>query len=174
MAIVTRSRPVLVIVDVVAWGAVHSVTGYLVHRCPVEWFATDTWLTRHRRWEGDGQVYERAGIRRWKDRLPEAGALFAGGVSKRTIPTTSDGGLARLVVETRRAEWGHWLAAGCAPLFALWNPLPIAVAMLAYGAAVNSPFIAIQRYNRLRASRISSRRADRSRSSRDTTGTSMP
>ncbi len=174
MTLIELSRPAMVVADVVAWGVFHTATGYVVHRCPARWFASDTWLTGPRRWEEGGQWYERLRIRRWKDRLPEAGALFAGGMSKRSIPGAELGGLNRLVVETRRAEWGHWMAAACAPLFALWNPWPIAVAMLAYGAGVNAPFIAIQRYNRLRAMRISSRAAARSRNSRGTTGNNMP
>jgi len=174
-------RPaVLVVVDVVAWAAFHSATGYAVHRAPARWFDHDTSLTRPRRWERDGRVYERFGIRRWKDRLPEAGDLFRGGVSKRRIPTAAHGGLARFAAETRRAEWGHVTCAACAPLFALWNPPWIAAVMIAYGVAVNAPFVAVQRYNRLRISRALARRSRRSaaapssRSSRGTTGNSIP
>jgi glycosyl-4,4'-diaponeurosporenoate acyltransferase len=152
----------LVVVDVAAWAVFHSATGYAVHRAPRQWFDHDTWLTRPRSWERAGSAYERLGIRRWKDRLPEAGALFAGGTSKRHIPGATDGGLARLATETRRAEWGHWSAAACAPLFVLWNPLWIAAVMVLYGVAVNAPFIAIQRYNRLRVNRVLGRRTRRS------------
>jgi glycosyl-4,4'-diaponeurosporenoate acyltransferase len=62
------------------------------------------------------------GIRRWKDRLPEAGALFAGGVSKRRVPRLTTDGLQRFAAETRRAEYGHVACAAAAPLFVLWNP----------------------------------------------------
>ena len=177
--LVALSRPTLVAVDVVAWAAVHSLTGYAVHRMPNRWFATDGRLTCGREWEDHGRWYERLRIRRWKDRVPEAGAVFAGGTSKRAIPAAADGGLARLAVETRRAEWGHWLAAASSPLFALWNPPWIAVVMVVYGLAVNAPFIAIQRYNRLRIGRAMSRRGSgrasgRSRTDRGTTGASIP
>ena len=183
MPLVHLGRPALVAVDVVAWGVVHSVSGYLVHRVPARRFDTDTWLTRERRWERHGRRYLGVGIRRWKDRLPEAGALFAGGMSKRAIPARADGGLRRLALETRRAEWGHWLAMAPAPLFALWNPLPIAAVMVVYGVAVNAPFIAIQRYNRLRVTRTLGRAAQssvrddaaaRSRNDFGTTGNSIP
>ena len=187
LPLVTLPAPALVAVDVVAWGVFHGATGYAVHRAPQRWFTGDTWLTRPRRWERGGRTYERLGIRRWKDRLPEAGALFAGGVSKRRIPGSTEGGLARLAAETRRAEWGHALAAACAPLFALWNPAWIAAVMVAYGVVVNAPFMAVQRYNRLRVNRALGRRARRSagaasaasaaarsRSSRGTTGSSIP
>ena len=49
------------------------------------------------------------------------------------------------------------------PLFVLWNPPPIAAVMVAYGVLVNAPFIAIQRYNRARVSRVL-RRGQRSAS----------
>jgi glycosyl-4,4'-diaponeurosporenoate acyltransferase len=152
LPVVELSDPVAVAADVVAWGAIHTGTGYFVHRLPVTWLERDRWLFRQRRFEDDGQLYRRTfRIGKWKDKLPEAGALFAGGVSKRHIPQA---GLDRLVVETRRAELGHWLAGLPAPLFALWNPPVAAIAMLAYGWGVNLPFIAIQRYNRIRASRV--------------------
>jgi glycosyl-4,4'-diaponeurosporenoate acyltransferase len=152
----------LVVVDIVAWAAFHAATGYAVHRAPLRWFEHDTWLTRPRPWEREGRAYEHLGIRRWKDRLPEAGGLFAGGTSKRHVPAPTDAGLARLATETRRAEWGHWSAAACGPLFVLWNPPWIAAVMVLYAVAVNAPFIAIQRYNRLRVGRVLDRRTRRS------------
>lgn len=142
-----------VVVDVVAWAVVHASTGYAVHRLPLDVLDHDTWLTRIRAVEDDGRVYRRVAIRRWKDALPEAGAMFAGGMSKRRLPSTGDGGLDRFAAETRRAELGHWSAMAGGPLFLLWNPIPIAAAMIAYGVAVNAPFIAIQRYNRARVLR---------------------
>ncbi len=108
--------------------------------------------------ERGGRLYERLRIRRWKDRLPEAGALFAGGVSKRRLA----GDLERFAAETRRAEYGHWLAMAFAPVFALWNPLMGLVLMATYSVVVNAPFIAIQRYNRQRAQRVLTRRSQRS------------
>ncbi|HEX6420913.1 MAG TPA: hypothetical protein VFZ77_20580 [Acidimicrobiales bacterium] len=175
-----------VVLDVAAWGLIHAGTGYLVHRLPAAWLSVDRWPFTERRWERGGRLYARAlRIDRWKDRVPEAGALFRGGVSKRTV-SRSGGGLERFVVETRRAELGHWLAALPGPVFALWNPPAVVPVMVAYGLAVNLPFVAIQRYNRIRATRVLRRRgarqsgsapgpaAARERSSRDTTGSSMP
>ncbi|MEQ1787645.1 MAG: glycosyl-4,4'-diaponeurosporenoate acyltransferase, partial [Acidimicrobiales bacterium] len=67
--------------------------------------------------------------------------------------------LDRFVAETRRAEYGHWLALACGPAFALWNPPSGLVLMTAYGVLANAPFIAVQRYNRQRAQRILARRS---------------
>src|SRR5689334_13186637 len=62
-----------VAVDVLAWGLVHASSGYAAHRWPVHRLQSDGPLLRVR--PAEGRVYERAGIRSWKDRLPEAGAL---------------------------------------------------------------------------------------------------
>ena len=136
--------------NVGAAAAVHAGSGYAVHRLPVERLRQDTWLLRPRRFERSGRAYERLRIRRWKDHLPEAGALFAGGVSKRGLSRDLD----RFVIETRRAEYGHWSALACAPLFALWNPLSGVVLMSVYSVVVNAPCIVVQRYNRQRAERV--------------------
>ena len=139
-----------VVVDVVAWGVFHAATGYAAHRLGDHRLAHDGPLLRPRAFEARGRWYRRWGIHRWKDRLPEAGALFAGGVSKRELPGRDADGLRTFVRETRRAELTHWWAMACSPLFLLWNP-PLAAALLvAYGVLVNVPFIAIQRYNRFR------------------------
>ena len=151
-----------VVVDIAAWAVFHAATGYAVHRLPLRRLEHDNWLLRGRRFELDGHLYERFGIRRWKDGLPEAGALFAGGVSKRRLTGTDEPGLARFAMETRRAELGHWSAMACGPLFVLWNPPAVAATMVAYGVVVNVPFIAIQRYNRLRIERVLARRRNRS------------
>lgn len=194
MRVVHLSDPATVLVDIVAWGLVHAGSGYLAHRVPVRWLARDRWLFRERRAERGGRLYTRTlRIARWKDRLPEAGALFAGGISKRHVTGAADGGLERFVVETRRAELAHWLAAAAGPLFALWNPPAVVPVMVLYGVLVNAPFIVVQRYNRIRASRVLRARAARagrasrasgstapgssaarSRDERDTSGSSMP
>jgi glycosyl-4,4'-diaponeurosporenoate acyltransferase len=149
------NRPLLVLVDVVAWGVIHASTGYLVHRLPARRFDHDTWLTRARTFERDGALYVRTfRIKRWKGRLPEAGALFAGGFDKKHLVATDASHLATFSRETRRAELGHWLAFAAAPLFALWNPGWIAVVMFLYAAVANGPCILAQRYNRLRIRRI--------------------
>ena len=177
--VVELSNVATVLVDIGAWGLVHGLTGYAAHKVPAGRLARDRWAFRARRWERDGDLYRRTlRIHRWKDRLPEAGATFRGGISKRHVPAGGQGGLARFVIETRRAELGHLLGAAAGPLFALWNPPAVAVVMVLYGVLVNLPFVAIQRYNRIRASRVlaarASDRAARSRNDRGTTGSSMP
>jgi glycosyl-4,4'-diaponeurosporenoate acyltransferase len=139
------------VVDVLAWGAFHAATGYAVHRLPASRLERDGWLLRARGFEAGGGWYRtRLRVDRWKDRVPEAGDLFRGGVSKGTLPAWDEAGLRLFVRETRRAELGHWAAMACGPLFILWNPPLPAVLLVSYGILVNLPFIVIQRYNRFR------------------------
>jgi glycosyl-4,4'-diaponeurosporenoate acyltransferase len=142
-------------VDVVAWGVFHSATGYAAHRLDDRRLEADGWLLRPRGFEAGGRWYRRRlRIDRWKDRLPDAGDLFRGGLSKRHLPAYDAAGLERFARETRRAELAHWWAMGCGPLFVLWNP-PLATGLLvAYGVVVNLPFVLVQRYNRFRIEAI--------------------
>jgi glycosyl-4,4'-diaponeurosporenoate acyltransferase len=159
-----------VVLDVVVWGAVHASTGYVAHRLPLRSLQRDVGPLRLTAPERRVHVFHRLGIRRWKDRLPEAGALFAGGMSKRQLPPSAAGGLRRFVAETRRAEWAHWMALAAAPLFMLFNP-PVAVVLMGlYALVANGPCIVVQRYNRARLVRALAR----ARRSRETIGISMP
>jgi glycosyl-4,4'-diaponeurosporenoate acyltransferase len=159
--LVELPAPATLVANVAAWGLIHAGTGYAAHRLPAHRLEHDGWLLRVR--SGEEDWYRRLGIRRWKDRLPEAGALFPGGISKRHL----DGALEGFVRETRRAELAHWWAMAGGPVSALWNPRAGVVLMVAYGVSVNAPFIAVQRYNRARARRILARqpRTRRSRGS---------
>ena len=147
-------------VDVLAWGVFHTVTGYAAHRLDDERLRRDGPLLRPRRFETGGRWYRRRlRIDRWKDRLPEAGGLFTGGMSKRSVPTLDRSGLELFARETRRAELAHWWAMACGPVFVLWNPPLAAGLLVGYGVAVNLPFIAIQRYNRFRIQAVLERRS---------------
>lgn len=145
-------------VDAAAWAAVQVGCGYAVHRLPDRLLDGDGWLFRERRWERGGRWYvDVARIRRWKRLLPEAGAVFAGGVSKRRLPGRAAGDLALLARETRRAELGHWLMVAPSPVFVALNPPVLMPCMALYAAAVNLPCIAAQRYNRIRLQRAGGR-----------------
>ncbi len=138
------------LVDVLAWGVFHAATGYAAHRLGDARLRRDGWLLRARSFEDGRWFRRRLRIHAWKDRVPEAGALFAGGLSKSELPGRDRAGLQLFVRETRRAELAHWWAMACGPVFVLWNPLLASVLMVVYGVLVNAPFILIQRYNRFR------------------------
>ena len=144
----------MVVLDAGVWGGWSAIVGYVAHRRPASAFARDSWLYRLRSFERGGAAYQRVGIKRWKDRLPEAGALFTGGFSKRSVRTRDRTQLERFVVETRRAEWTHWTIMLATPVFLLWNWWWIELLMLAYALAANLPCLVVQRYNRGRLLRL--------------------
>ena len=147
------------VADAAAWAALSFAVGYAMHRRPAEAFASDGLVTAPRSFEAGGRFYERhLAIAAWKDRMPEAGAFFAGGFSKAGLASRDTAHLERYVVETRRAELTHWALVACTPVFALWNPPALVAAQAAYALASNLPCIAIQRYNRSRLERVLQRR----------------
>ena len=149
----------VVLADAAVWAGWSTAVGYAAHRLPPAALHRDTVLTRPWRWENGGRTYEVVGIRRWKDRLPEAGAVFRGGVSKRSLRGSSDDDLWAFAAETRRAELVHWAVPAITPLFALWNPPWLFAAMVGYALVANVPCLVVQRYNRARLLRVLERRS---------------
>jgi glycosyl-4,4'-diaponeurosporenoate acyltransferase len=144
-----------VLVDCLVWTLVSTAVGYATHRAPDERFAGDGRLLRARGWERGGRFYEdRLHIKAWKARLPEAGHWFAGGFDKKHLGDGSTAHLEQFVLETRRAEWTHWLLLVTGPCFLLWNPWWLGLVMIAYAVIANGPCILIQRYNRSRLERV--------------------
>jgi glycosyl-4,4'-diaponeurosporenoate acyltransferase len=138
-----------VVIDAAVWTLWSAAVGWWQARRPVGVLRHDGPVLRLRAIE-TRRRYEALGIRRWKRHLPEAGGLF-GGLTKRRLPPTAEGGVARFVVECRRAERTHWCILAITPLFALWNPAWLFGVMAAFAAVANLPCLAVLRYNRLRA-----------------------
>ena len=152
------NAPHAIVADAAVWAAWGTAAGYVAARTPDVRFAHDTWLTRIRVWERDGRTWERLGVRRWKAVVPELGALF-GGRSKRRLPSRNRDGLARLALETRRAEAVHWVVPLALGVMPIWSPAWVTAVMAAYALAANAPCIVIQRYNRARVRRSFEARA---------------
>jgi glycosyl-4,4'-diaponeurosporenoate acyltransferase len=154
-SLATRRNLWLVLLDAGVWAAWSALAGYLAHRLPRDRLARDRFVLRLGHFERDTRFYRRVlRMRRWKDRLPEAGDLFQGGFSKRRLVRRDRGYLERFVVETRRAELTHWLIISAGPLFFAWNPWWLALAMVGYAVVANVPCLLIQRYNRARLLRM--------------------
>ena len=151
----TRRNLLLVLLDASVWATWSAVCGYVAHRIAPSRLTRDRGLLRIRSFESGGRFYERwLRIKRWKDLVPDAGALFRGGVSKRRVGAADRASLERFAVETRRAELTHWFILAASPWFFLWNPWWLGLAMLGYGIVANVPCLAIQRYNRARLLRM--------------------
>ena len=154
----------VIVTSVFAWAAIGLSTGWFMHRVEPARLTHDNALARLRPWETRAFYRDRLKISRWKDRLPEAGGFFEGGFVKRQIEDRSEDHLSRWLAETRRAEYTHWLNIAAAPLFLVLVPPPLAAVHLAFALTVHLPFVAIQRYNRLRLQSAAERLAPTGRS----------
>jgi glycosyl-4,4'-diaponeurosporenoate acyltransferase len=138
-------RPVpAVLVDAAVWAGWGTAVGWVASRVP----AGRLRPSRTRPWER--RAYERLGVRRWKDRLPEAGAIF-GGPSKRRLPGRDLVAFAR---ESRRAELVHRVVPLAVLAFPLWNPWWLTAVMVAYALVANVPCVVVARYNAARIARM--------------------
>lgn len=144
----------VVVGNTVFWPTWTLGIGYLAQRLPSNTFANDNWLTRARPFERDGGLYrDELAIHRWKDRLPEAGALF-GGMNKRRLAAVDAAYVDAFVRESRRAEQAHWAMVSGVLLTLAWNPRLAWPINCAVAVASNAPCIAVQRYNRGRLQRV--------------------
>jgi glycosyl-4,4'-diaponeurosporenoate acyltransferase len=153
--VVTERNAWLALGGAATWAVWSAVCGYVAHRLPARWLERDWWLLRLRGPERGGRWYERVlHIKQWKNLLPEAGALFTGGFSKRKVTRHDREYLEQFSRETRRAELAHWPILALGPTFFAWMPWWLALAMLGYAVAANVPCILVQRYNRARLERM--------------------
>lgn len=148
-----------VAVSVVAWIATSLVVGRIAVGWSDERLDRRGPLTRIRGWEDGGRFWQRRlRVLAWKDRLPEAGAFFAGGTSKRSIGRPTTEALRSFRRETVRAERVHWLIAASGPFHLIWCRPLLGACMVAFGVAFDAPFIVVQRANRGRIERVLARR----------------
>ena len=146
---------ITILIDIVAWLAIHMGVSYIMTRQPLTSFNTDAWLYRKRSWERDGRIYEVLfGLKSWKKRLPDGAAIFKGGFEKKRLKETNKEYLESFIKETCRAELTHWIVFLFGPLFFIWNLWWVGVVMMLYAVIVNIPCIIAQRYNRIRLQRI--------------------
>jgi glycosyl-4,4'-diaponeurosporenoate acyltransferase len=144
----------VIIVNVLGWPIIQLTLGKLFLLLPDSFFTEDSWLTRERRLEKNGDCYRRfLRMQWWKGLLPD-GASWLGGRPKRNVATRNCSELALFAIETRRSEIAHWCMLLCTPIFYLWNPPWACVVVTLYGIAANLPCILVQRANRIKVRRI--------------------
>lgn len=133
-------------------------------RLPRRRFDPESWFFAGFSWEKGGRVYEKLGIRFWKDRLPDMSRLDPRMQRKQLRAVRSRDELTRLLRETCVAETVHWaLILLSPPLLWLW-PGAGGVTVLALDVLLgNLPYILIQRYNRPRLAALLRRPSRRER-----------
>ena len=127
----------------------HLVMLFACIYMPAKTFDRNRWLYQKRKWELEGKLYSKyLKIGKWKDILPQR--VGSDGFSKAHFTSTSKEYVDRFIFETCRGEWNHIM--NC-----FYGIVPLVISPLKYGLVFtmlaiigNVPFIAIQRYNRLR------------------------
>ncbi|MFD0958420.1 glycosyl-4,4'-diaponeurosporenoate acyltransferase CrtO family protein [Paenibacillus chungangensis] len=152
------SDELLLLWNVVGWLLIHLGVSYLFSRMPLSWFTEPRSpfvagliepSAREKLW-----YEEKLLVKKWKERLPDGGAWFKRGFVKRELSSRQSDYISRFLLETRRAEWTHWLTLALAPLFFVWNDAVADMIIIVYAIAANMPFIIVQRYNRYRLRRV--------------------
>lgn len=147
-----------ILIDIVAWFAIHMGVSYLMTHVPLSSFDARSWLYTQRTWEKDGRIYERIfGLNKWKERLPDGAALFREGFKKKRLKKLDNVYLDNFIRETCRAELTHWIVFLFGPIFLVWNLWWVGIVMIVYAISVNLPCIITQRYNRIRLKRVYSK-----------------
>ncbi|MTH53152.1 glycosyl-4,4'-diaponeurosporenoate acyltransferase [Bacillus mangrovi] len=157
------SQAVQIALNIVWLAAFPVALSWMLSKFSPEAFKGPSFLFRQRRWEKEGRIYEKAGIKRWKDRLPEAGGWFRNGFPKNKLAGSKSTLLNRFILETNRGETAHWLQIFSASAFFLWNEPFTACIFMLYAILFNLPFIAVQRYNRFRLIRTLEKRKTKER-----------
>ncbi|MGG4492278.1 glycosyl-4,4'-diaponeurosporenoate acyltransferase [Metabacillus idriensis] len=141
-------------INMAAWLLIHLSVSFFSVRMSENFIGKFNRIFAVYNWERSGIFYEKIQIRKWKDRLPEAGNLFKGGFSKQALTGKERSEMERFLLETKRGEFSHWLQLVPCLFFFIWNTPLAALFNVLYAFAFNSPFILIQRYNRIRLSRV--------------------
>lgn len=133
------------ILYVIALGIASHFIGEAIPRSA---FHYDRFPYRTYRWERGGRIYERIGIHKWKDRMPDMSRIMTDMVPKKVGRTPKSEEVWVLVQETCRAEIVHLALCLCAPVIWLFWQNSIGILCTALVVLGNLPFILIQRYNR--------------------------
>lgn len=125
-------------------------------------FSAESFPYRTADWENGGRVYEKLGIKHWKDALPDMSRIMPDMVKKKMTGQSREQGMDVLIAETCVAECVHyWLIVLSLGIFLFWRGVWALVFWLVYNILGNVPFILIQRYNRPRLVLLEQRRKRR-------------
>lgn len=101
--------------------------------------------------KGERKFYERIGIRKWKDRIPEAGQMFANFSKTEVADMTNNEYVQKFMSETIYAEIMHWLSAIFSFLIIFIDlrlALTVGLPLVIGNMILNILPVMVQRYNR--------------------------
>ncbi len=134
----------------------NGILGFLLGRfLPKEWLQPDRFPFAGYAWEQGGRAYEKLGIRRWQNRLPDMSKLFPKLMPPKDLQGDYGARLPVMIRETCVAELMHGVhALAGLHCLQLWPGAGGLVMALLNALLFNLPFILIQRFNRPRLQRL--------------------
>lgn len=138
--------------NILFWIVVHFLSSILVHFIPDKFYNYKNIIFREKKIENKGLLYKKyLFIHKWKDKIPEAGKFLPlHPFSKKHFESKKKEYIERFIRETCRGELAHILPFFFLPICFIWNPLLASIMMSLYAILSNTPFILVQRYNRIR------------------------
>lgn len=121
---------------------------------PKRWFHGDRWPYRSFAFEQEGAVYQKLGIKKWQNRIPDMSRILPMVMPAKSFQIGEEERLPRMIQETCVAELIHVvlqvLGLAC---IRIWQGAGGIVVAVLYWIG-NIPFILVQRYNRPRLIKI--------------------
>ncbi|MBQ8971861.1 MAG: CDP-alcohol phosphatidyltransferase family protein [Clostridia bacterium] len=127
---------------------------FLGEKLPRGMFNPEAFPFRCYSWEKEGALYEKLGIKYWKNRTPDMSKYIKRAFAKQGNMLRDPEHLKKLVLEMCSAEFVHWMLILLSPLFFLLIEAPYGAIIMALYVVSNLCSIMIQRYNRPRIQKI--------------------
>jgi len=151
LAGVSESRVfAITIISLLVLVAIDAVCALFVRYClPKKVF--NPFLKIYNVGKNERKFYERIGIRKWKDKIPEAGQLFANFAKTEIADTNNNEYVYKFMSETIYAEIMHWLSALFSFLIIFIDlklALTVGLPLVVGNMILNLMPVLVQRYNR--------------------------
>ncbi len=146
----------IVIINFIAMIAWHLIILVISSNLKLSFFDPCKPPYASQKWENNGSIYiKKLNIKKWKDFLPQH--IAKGGFSKKHLKCDGKSNKEYInifILETCRAEWNHLMCCMYFIISLFINSFYYALIFSIIPIIANLPFIAIQRYNRIRLKRL--------------------
>ncbi len=136
------------LISVVYVAVIGILAHYIGESLPRCWFNEEKFPYKPMNFEKNGKIYDRIGIKKWKEKLPDMSRVMRDMLPKKISYGATGESVGALIKETCVAECMHCgLSVLSFGIYFIWKNY-IGILLVAVFIVLNTPFILIQRYNR--------------------------
>lgn len=136
------------LISVVYVAVIGILAHYIGESLPRCWFNEENFPYKPFKFEKNGRIYDRIGIKKWKEKLPDMSRIMRDMLPKKISFGATGESVGALIKETCVAECIHCcLSVLSFGIYFIWKNY-IGILLIAVFIVLNTPFILIQRYNR--------------------------